>query len=90
MDKKVSINRKKAEEFIRRDLNRSLNLGANLKLDDRGLNLIQRLILPRNFRELIHVMVTIVPTYLGSDEKEIEVYEAEVVWPTLNTINDAT
>lgn len=43
-----------------------------------------------SIRELIHVMVTIVPTYLGSDEKEIEVYEAEVVWPTLNTINDAT
>lgn len=43
-----------------------------------------------SIRELIRVIVSVVPTYMGIDEKEIEVYEEEVVWPTLKKVNDAT
>jgi hypothetical protein len=42
-----------------------------------------------SIKELIKVMVTVMPTYIG-DKSEIEVYEEEVVWPTLNKVNDAT
>lgn len=45
-----------------------------------------------SIRELIHVMVTIVPTYFGIELNDIEVndYEEVVVWPTLNKVGDAT
>lgn len=45
-----------------------------------------------SIRELIHVMVTVIPTYFGIDLNDIEVndYEEVVVWPTLNKVGDAT
>ena len=44
-----------------------------------------------SIRELIHVMVTIVPTYFGIEVNDIEVndYEEVVVWPTLKNVRDA-
>ena len=42
-----------------------------------------------SIRELISVIVSVVPTYIGINEKEIEVYEEEVVWPTLKKVSDA-
>lgn len=42
-----------------------------------------------SIKELIHVIVSGVPSkYL--DQKMVDVYEEEVVWPTLKKINDAT
>lgn len=43
-----------------------------------------------SIRELLNVIIKVIPNHLKMDEKEIEVYEAEIVWPTLNKVNNAT
>lgn len=42
-----------------------------------------------SIQELIHVLVTGVPQKF-LDKNDIEVYEEEIIWPTLKKVNDAT